>query len=83
MRVDGNAVLSRPQASRAEHRGLPEAAQRGHVHAARGVAHVVGQVDLRSLAEIGLRQGSRRPAGRRPGRGARGLSELPCAVRGS
>jgi hypothetical protein len=42
------------QAGEAEHRGLPEAAEGGHVNAACGVAHVIGEVDLARLPEIAL-----------------------------
>src|SRR6516162_9131571 len=57
MRIDCDAVLSRPEATRAEYCGLPEATQCAHVNAASGVAHIVGQVDLCSLAEIRLCKG--------------------------
>src|SRR5690606_244011 len=40
------------QPAEAEHRRLPEPAQRGGMHAAGGVPHVVRQVDLRGLAEV-------------------------------
>ena len=58
MGVKDNAVLTHAQARNTEHRCLPEAAKSGHMHAAGGITHVVRQIDLCGLAEIGLRQGS-------------------------
>ena len=57
------------QPREAEDRRLPEPAERGGVHAAGGVAHVVGQVDLAPSGGSSARPAPGRPGARRPARG--------------
>src|SRR6516225_6203071 len=56
MGIDGNAGLLQLEASSTEHRRLPETTKCAHVYTAGGIAHVVCQIDLCSLAEIGSRK---------------------------
>src|SRR3974390_1348701 len=58
MGVKDNSVLTQAQARNTEHSCLPEGAKRAQMNAACRIAHVIRQIDLCSLAEIGLCQGS-------------------------
>ena len=56
MRVEGDPILSESYACHTEDRCLPKPTQRRDVDAARGIAHVVGQVDLAGLLHIASRE---------------------------
>src|SRR5690606_28818080 len=54
MRIERGPAADEAGAGEAEHDGLPEAAERRGMHAAGGVPHVVGEVDLGRLTEVAL-----------------------------